>query len=123
AGLFDEERRICDYQQRAEPSFHDLSCRDAIFHATELSRFWNARRLRRRSPSIPRMHPIAGGRRAEILLRNSSRHGCDRAIARHAGDTSKGSGSQDIFVDHPLRTADATPVATENREYIISQAV
>src|SRR6476661_9427674 len=81
-GLLDEAGRVCDHQQGTQPSFHHLPRRDAIFHAPELSRFWNARWLCAELSGISRLHPVASRYRTQILLRNSSRHTCDRAITR-----------------------------------------
>ena len=80
-GLLDEAGRVCDHQQGTEPSFHDLPRRDAVFHAPELSRFWNACWLCAEPSGVARLHPVAGRYCAQILLRNSSRHTCHRAIA------------------------------------------
>src|SRR5262245_17417269 len=80
-GLLNEAWRVCHHQQGTQPSFHDLPRRDALFHAPELSRFWNARWLRAELSGITRLHSVTRRYGAQILLRNSSRHACHRAIA------------------------------------------
>src|SRR6266511_6158377 len=91
ARLLDEDRRICDYQQGAKPSFQHLSCGDALLHAPELSRLRNARRTRAELSSVTRMHSVARGSRPQILLRDPNRHACDGAIKaiRHRWKDSK----------------------------------
>src|SRR6266496_2762231 len=80
ARLLDEDRRICDYEQGAKPSFHHLSCGDALFHAPELSRLRNARRARAELSSLTRLHSIAGGSGAQILLGDPNWNAGDGAI-------------------------------------------
>ena len=70
ARLLDEDRRICDYEQGTEPSFDHLLCGDALFHAVELSRLRNARRNGPELSGFTRLHSIARGSGAQILLRD-----------------------------------------------------
>ena len=72
--------RFRNYQQGAKPSFHHLSCGDALLHAPELSRLRNARRDRAELSSVTRMHSVARGSCPQILLRDPNRHACDGAI-------------------------------------------
>src|SRR5262249_16364581 len=80
-GLPPRTWRNCGDPSKKEPTVHDLPRRDAVFHAPELSRFWNARWLRAELSGITRLHSLAGRYGTQILLRNSSRDTRDRAIA------------------------------------------
>src|SRR6266540_3303461 len=79
-GLLHTHRRLRNYQQGAKSSFHHLSCGDALFHAPELSRLRNARRARAELSSLTRLHSIAGGSGAQILLGDPNWNAGDGAI-------------------------------------------
>src|SRR6267142_4483018 len=69
-----------NHQQRAGPSVHHLQSGHAIFHASELSRFRNARRPSAGLSGIARLHSAARGSGPKILRRSPDRHARDRRI-------------------------------------------
>ena len=58
--------------------------RHAVFHAAELPRFRNARRLCAELSRVARLHSFAGRYRAQVLRRTPDRHAGHRAVSQHA---------------------------------------
>src|SRR5216110_2530380 len=94
-----------NHQQRAEPSVHHLQSGHAIFHASELSRFRNARRRSAGLSGIARLHSAARGSGPKILRRSPDRHARDRRITAPSFEQESAEGGLKVF-DNGDRGAD-----------------
>src|SRR6266540_1471898 len=79
--LFHTQRRLRNHEQGTESSFHSLPRGDALLHAPELPRLWNARRDRAELSGLTWLHSTARGCRPQVFLGDPNWYAGNRAIA------------------------------------------